>query len=163
MHKKFLELTMMESKREPNRETRFLNSIYNEASIDREILPAVTALRNAGVETTASSSGIGEVGSERGWGSYIQILIASGDHLQIIQKIDAFAKHLTSELREELKNPLISLEVVSAEQWFKDNKTTSMDVRIPVYRLQLVGYMSDQEVVYAWKAVGEKFDSSIIE
>lgn len=135
----------------------------SEATIHPEILPAVKSIRNCDIETIASNSGIGQI-SGKGWGSYIQIqLIFDGD-LEVAKKIDVFAKALTSELRNELGNPAISLQLVSAERWVENQETTSMEItRLPIYRLQLVGYTNDEEIRYAWKKVAEKFTPSVIE
>jgi|SRR3989344_878165 len=148
----------------PKTERRFLNTIYGESSIDAEILPAVTALRNAGVETIASKSGIGEIGVEDAWGSYVQIILPSENNLEVARKIAEFAVKLTSELQKELNNPAISLQLVSAEKWREDTKTISMEISlIPVYRLQLTGHVNEEEIRYVWSAVSKRFNRQIIE
>jgi hypothetical protein len=153
------------STEEPRKEIGFLNTSFDEPSINPEILPAVISLRNAGVETIASNSGIGEIGLEGGWGSYIQIILPSAEYdLKIVHKVDGFAKQLTSELRQELNNPAIALQLVSAEKWFDDIHTTSIEIsKVPIYRLQLTGCTNDQEISHVWKTVAEKFNRSVIE
>ncbi|HEY4512284.1 MAG TPA: hypothetical protein VJH63_01335 [Candidatus Paceibacterota bacterium] len=143
------------------KEPGFVNTIYDESSIDPEILPAVRALRNAGIETIASNSGIGQIGTNDMWGSYIQILLPSSDNIEIAKKIDVFAKKITPELQEKFQNPGIFLQLVSAEKWLKDTNTTSVEIdAIPVFRLQLIGCTRDEEISGIWKIISKRFNPS---
>lgn len=142
---------------------RFLDTDYDEACIHPEILPAVRALRNGGVETIASHPGIGLIGVEHAWGSYIQIRLFAEDGFEVARKISDFALDLTVRLQEELRNSQIALQLVSAEAWYQDRKTTSMESKIPLYRLQLVGQTNDSEILHAWNAVAQSFSSSVLQ
>ncbi len=141
---------------------RFLDSDYDESSIHPEILPAVKALRNSGCETIASHSGIGQIGVVHAWGSYIQIRLFTEDSFEITRKISKFAKELTARLRQDLGNSQLTLQLVSAEAWYKDQNTTSAESDIPIYRLQLIGQSSDEEICHAWSTVAQEFSPSVI-
>lgn len=136
---------------------RFLDTDYDEASIDPEILLAVKALRNSGVETIASNSGIGQIGDEDGWGSYIQVRLFTEDGFEVAQKIKVFADALTLKLRQTLGNSALTLQLVSTELWYEDRNTTSMKTLVPIYRLQLVGHSNDEEICHVWNTVAQDF------
>lgn len=136
---------------------RFLDTHYDETSIHPEILPAVKALRASGVETIASHSGIGQIGVEHAWGPYIQVRLFTKDGFEVARKINEFAQGLTLRLRQDLNNPVLTLQLVSAEEWYKDQNTTSMETNVPIYRLQLVGQRTDDEIRQAWNAVAQEF------
>jgi len=142
----------------------FLQPDFDESSINPEIFNAVKSIRNSGIETIASNSGIGQIGNKNSWGSFIQIQLLLKDGLEIAEKINTFAQSLTPELQQELDNPSLSLQLVSAEKWFKNHDTTSMKIsNLPIYRLQLVGYSKDEEIRYVWNKVAQKFTPSVIE
>ena len=142
---------------------RFLDTDYDEASIHPEILPAVKSLRNSGVETIASHSGIGQIGVDHAWGSYVQIRLSTENCFEIARKIKEFAQALTTRLRQDLGNSQLTLQLVSAEAWYEDQNTTSLESSIPIYRLQLVGQSRDEEIRYVWDTVAQEFSSSVIE
>ena len=146
----------METKR------RFLDTDYDEASIHPEILPAVKALRNCGVETIASHSGIGQIGVDDAWGSYIKIRLFTEDGFEIAGKINEFAQALSARLQQGVGNSELTLQLVSAEEWYKDRNTTSIETRVPIYRLQLVGQTNDDEIRYAWRVVSENFTPEVL-
>lgn len=147
-----------------NKQRWVLQSNPDESNLDAEIVPAIRAIRQTGVETIASSAGL-TTSPFRGWGSYVQLnLQIFPGGTQIANKIHDFAASLTSELRQELKNPNITLQLVSAEKWMDDSETTSMEiVGHEIYRLQLVGSASDEEIKFAWNKVAVKFNKSVVE
>lgn len=142
---------------------RFLDTDYDEASIHPKILPAVKSLRNSGVETIASHSGIGQIGVEHAWGSYIQIRLFTENGFEIARKIKEFAQVLTARLQHDLGNSQLTLQLVSAEAWYKDQNTTSTESDVPIYHLQLVGQSNDGEIRQAWNTVAQEFSPSVIE
>ena len=140
-----------------------MDAPYDESDILPEMLPVVRAIRNAGIETIASNSEVGHIGDSP-FGSYIQIRLIYKGGPEIAKKIDAFAKTLTPELRKETGNPNLALQVVSAEKWYDDQDTTSIEIiNLPIYRLQLTGHTNDEEIRYVWNTVAEKFNHSVIE
>ncbi len=141
---------------------RFLNTDYDKVSIHPEILPAVIALRNSGVETIASHSGIGQIGVEHAWGSYIQIRLFTEDGFKIAGKINKFAQALTLRFQHDLGNSMLTLQLVSAEEWYKNQGTTSLKASIPIYRLQLVGQSTDDEIRQVWNVVAQEFSPTVI-
>jgi len=146
--------------REPINERLFpLQGELNESIIDADILGAVIAIRDSGIETIASNSGVGEIGSERGWGSFIQIALTQtqADN-RLAERVLKFADDISQHIRVELGNREIALQLVSAERWHEDRNTTSLDSRFPIYRLQLVGPSHDDEIRYAWTKVAKSFD-----
>ena len=147
-----------------NKRRRVLGSDPDESNLDIEIVPAIRAIRQTGIETIASSAGL-TTSPFKGWGSYIQLnLRFFPGSKQMANKISKFAQAVTAELREELNNPNISLQLVSAVKWNDDLGTTSMEVdRWEIYRLQLVGSANDDEIKFAWNKVAEKFDKSVVE
>jgi hypothetical protein len=50
------------------RKRHFLSTEFDEAGVDPDILAAVLALRDNGVETIASCSGICQIGVHKDWG-----------------------------------------------------------------------------------------------
>ena len=143
-------------------ESRFLDTDFDVARIHPEILPAVIALRNAGVETIASHSGIGQIGVEDAWGSYIQIRLFYEGGFETAKKISKFAGNLTTKLRKDLGNDNLTLQVVSAAAWYEDINNASMETNIPIYRMQLVGQTTDDEIRYAWENVAQEFSPDVI-
>ena len=135
----------------------FLNTEFDEDSIHPEVLHAVKALRDNGIETTASHSGVGQIGSDHSWGSYIQILFTTKDGFKIAKRIKEVTKEITVKLQQNLGNSAIALQLVSAKEWYSNPYTTSMKTDIPIYRLQLIGQTTDNEIRQAWKTVAEEF------
>lgn len=140
----------------------FLDTGYDEANIHPEILPAVKSLRASGVETIASQSGVGQIGVEDAWGSYIQLRLFTPDGFKIARKISEFARAISPRLQQDLANPVLTLQLVSAEEWYKDRNTASIETSIPIYRLQLVGQTRDDEIRHAWTSVAQEFSPSVI-
>lgn len=138
------------------RDSRFINSGFDEESIDPEILPAVKILRDSGIETIASHAGIDEVNILDAWGSYIQIWLHEEVDV-VLKKIGTFAQSTTGELRQILGNSTITMQLVSAEQWLRDRNTTTLKSNIPIYRLQLVGHINNEEICKAWELVAKTF------
>jgi len=139
----------------------WLQGELDESIIDPEILPAIMAIRNEGIETTASNSGVGHIGLDFGWGSYIQIALTESQlDEQLVKKIDRYARRIAKRFRAELGNPQIDLQLVSAERWFEDRDTASIDSAIPIYRLQLIGQTQDDQILYAWREVAASFTLS---
>ncbi|MBI2612571.1 hypothetical protein HYW59_02010 [Candidatus Kaiserbacteria bacterium] len=136
----------------------------DESNLDIEIVPAIRAIRQTGIETIASSAGL-TTSPFKGWGSYIQLnLHFFPGSKRMANKISKFAEDVTTGLREELNNPNISLQLVSAEKWNDDLETMSMEVdRWGIYRLQLVGSANDDEIKFAWNKVAEKFNKAVVE
>lgn len=126
----------------------------DETIINPEILPAVRSLRSSGIETTASNSGIDQIDLEHGWGSYIQIIAS---HEEIVDSIVRFADATSEQLRRDLGNPELALQLVSAERWFEDRQTTSRESNVPIFRLQLVGHVSNYEIRYVWDEIAARF------
>lgn len=126
----------------------------DETIIDPALLPAVRAIRETGIETLASSSGIGHIGLEHGWGSYIQVYIRDP---AMVEKVVGFTDDMTEQARNELGNPGLAVQLVSAELWFEDRETTSRDGSMPIFRLQLVGHVSDDEIRHVWQQVADRF------
>ena len=147
-----------------NKRRFILQQDPHESDVDSEIVNAIRAIRNTGIETIASSAGATE-SPFKGWGSYIQInLMIFPGGKKIAKKINQFAKIITPELRKELNNPNIALQFVSAERWRDDEKTTSMKItQHDIYRLQLVGFANDDEIRFAWNKVAERFTPSVIQ
>ena len=143
---------------------RVMQQFFDEKTDVRpEMLPAVRAIRNAGIETIASDSDLGRIGKAT-HGSYIQIQLIYEGGQEIANKVNLFARTLTDELQKESGNSGLALKLVSAERWEEDNTTTSMQItQLPIYRLQLVGYTKDEEIRLAWNKVAEKFTSSVIQ
>lgn len=132
-----------------------------ESDIQPEILPAVKAIRRTGIETIASNAAIG--GHLIEYGSYIQLQLMDKGGAQVAEKIRLFAQEITNELRAELQNPEIALMLVSAEAWYEDRNTVSMDApRFGVYRIQLVNYRSDAEIRKSWVKVASRFTREVI-
>jgi len=147
----------------PDIDARFLDTDYDETSIHPEILPAVRSIRNSGVETIASHSGIRLYGPDNFLGSYIQVRIFTRDGFEVARKIAEFADALTVRMQQDLQNPTLTLQLISAEAWFKDRNTTSMETLVPIYRLQLVGHSTDEEICHVWSAVAQNFTPGVIE
>lgn len=139
----------------------WLQGELDESIIDPEILLAIRAIRNEGIETTASNSGIGQIGLDHSWGSYVQIALTESQlDEQLVRKINRYARRMAERFRAELGNPQIDLQLVSAERWFEDRDTASIDSAVPIYRLQLVGQTHDDEILYAWREVAASFTFS---
>ncbi len=148
-----------------------------ESEIDPEIVKAVRAIRGTGIETLSSSAGTTN-SLTAGWGSFILLnlmlfprdkQIPQGlrqfDSLMIVTKIRHFADSITEELRRELGNPNISLQLVLDERAAENKGTTAVQSRggHDIYRLQLVGFADDKEISFAWGKVAQKFNRSIVE
>jgi len=135
-----------------------------ERIIDPEIVGAVRAIRNTGIETMSSSAGTTS-SLTKGWGSFILLnLMISPEGKDIAKKIRQFADSITGEVRGELNNPSISLQLVSAERFNEDMRTTSMQTsRHDIYRLQLIGFADDDQIRYMWNKVAERFNASVVE
>lgn len=131
-------------------------------TLEPEMIPAIEAIRNTGIETVASSSGLTTSPAE-GWGSYIQLNLHFNKEV-IVPKIVAFAETISIQLQTELKNPDIILQLVSTEKWYEDQKTISVEIgKWEFYRLQLIGSKNDEEKIYAWGVVAKMFNSSVLE
>ena len=78
----------------------------------------------------------------------------------MVKKIDRYARRIAKRFRAELGNPQIDLQLVSAERWFEDRDTASIDSAIPIYRLQLIGQTQDDQILYAWREVAASFTLS---
>lgn len=146
-----------------NKQRWVLQSDPDESSLDAAIVPAIRAIRQTGIETIASSAGL--TTSPFRWGSYVQLnlqIFPGGK--QIANKISEFAASMTAELRKELRNPNIALQLVSAEKWNEDPDTTSIETdHYEIYRLQSVGSANDEEIKFVWNKVAEKFNKSVVE